>query len=190
MDDFATRREVLSWERSTTVWTVHLGFGGRGSTGRCVKFCFVSLASWVLNLTGLVQILVASLYGRHRVLGGNGGPDRSHRNNAGARELRVLGPSRLDHTRYQGQCVRICACATQPLTHPFLASYPPRCLSRLSISCVLSRPIGLTLACGLSRMGGRSSWAPTLNSFTASVTLSEVFSAANQMGSALAVPVW
>jgi hypothetical protein len=41
MDDFATRREVLGWERSTTVWTVPQGFGGPGS--RCVEFCYFGL---------------------------------------------------------------------------------------------------------------------------------------------------
>lgn len=46
MDGFATRREVLGWERSTTVWTVPQAFGGPGS--RCVELCISAL--WVFTL--------------------------------------------------------------------------------------------------------------------------------------------
>jgi hypothetical protein len=53
---------------------------------------------------------------------------------------------------------------------------------------MLSRLIGSTLVCALPRTGERTSWGTNLNNFTASATLSEIFSAANQMGLAFGSP--
>lgn len=40
MDDFATRREVLCWERPMTVWSVPLPQSFGGPVSRCVEFCY------------------------------------------------------------------------------------------------------------------------------------------------------
>ena len=86
--EYATRLEVLGWERSKSIWIVPQAFGGPGS--RCVEFVHsVSLQAQtgesIFNLLlSCLQVLVAYPYGR----GVHGGNDRGHqRGGAGLRGL-------------------------------------------------------------------------------------------------------
>ncbi|KAF8498232.1 hypothetical protein F5888DRAFT_1612743, partial [Russula emetica] len=121
------------------LWTVPQGFQSWGSWVQVRRVLLLRPLGWSrpdngrVSPTGaefLVEIIVAIDL------------------NAGARDfVSWVDPTRPDHTRCQGQCVRICACQSAARPSP-LSCYPLRCISQLSTSRVLSRPIGSTLACG------------------------------------------
>ena len=166
MDDFATRREVLGWERSTTVWTLPQAFGGPGS--RCVEFrsfrpmgikvdCSpAAYRYWSRIPTGaefLVEMIVAINAGARGSVSWNDPTTPDIKANASAFALAL------------------------PELTPYLLSSP---LSQPPVRFThVVMPLRLDFGVWASADGKTLVMGSNLNNFTASVTLGEIFSAAN-----------